>query len=407
MTDLNEQNDKSNPNEAKPKKTRSRRGRGEGSVFKRGDGVWVASVSAGYDLSGKRRRLVGYGSSKQEALDELKKLQNEDPNAPALERDKMTVAAWFDHWLEGIVKPQRTDNTYRSYEQRIRLTIKPKLGFLLLRQVQAEHLEKLYKEMGEAGESVRVRELTHAVLRAGFKSAMKKKHIRSSPCDLVDGAPRFVRPNHVPLTQEQTLQLVEASRKSKHRLHALVVLAVSTGARQGELFGLAWEDVDLDAGVMHIRHSLQEINGHFKLKEPKSKASRRSITLPEFASEAMKEHRKRMLAEGRIACPVFCDTEGGYLRKSNYLRKVFKPLLAKAKLPDVRFHDLRHGHATMMIGMGENMKLVQERLGHNQVSVTLGFYHHVRTADHEQAAARIDSAFKAEEKKTKKRQRRA
>jgi integrase len=130
------------------------------------------------------------------------------------------------------------------------------------------------------------------------------------------------------------------------------------------------------------------------LKEPKSKKSRRQIDLPAFAVTALREHRKKMLVEGHISGPVFCDTHGGYLRKSNFVRKVFKPLLKAADLPDIRFHDLRHSHATLLLATGKNSKVVQERLGHNQISVTLDTYSHVLPAVHKKAADKLDRIFR-------------
>ena len=110
--------------------------------------------------------------------------------------------------------------------------------------------------------------------------------------------------------------------------------------------------------------------------------------------DALRDHRERMLAEGHAARPVFCSTAGTWLLKSNFTRRVFKPALKGAGLPDVRFHDLRHGHATLMLAMGENPKTVQERLGHSQISLTLDTYSHVLPAVHKSAADNIDRAFK-------------
>jgi integrase len=179
-----------------------------------------------------------------------------------------------------------------------------------------------------------------------------------------------------------------------HRLGALFVLAVATGMRQGELFGLRWEDVDLKAGIVSVQRTLEEIDGKLRLKEPKSEKSRRRIDLPAFAIEALVRHKARMMPEGFLAGPVFPDTEGSWLRKSNFTRKVFKPLLKKAGLPDVRFHDLRHGHATLMLSLGEHPKVVQERLGHSQISLTLDTYSHVLPSVHRGAAAKIDEQFR-------------
>jgi integrase len=155
---------------------------------------------------------------------------------------------------------------------------------------------------------------------------------------------------------------------------------------------------------------LEEIDGKLRLKEPKSAKSRRRIELPSFAVEALWQHKARMMKEEHLEGPVFCDSCGGWLRKSNFIRQVFKPMLkrtnvklseeAKSKefapnlLPDIRFHDLRHGHATMMLSMGEHPKVVQERLGHSQISLTIDTYSHVLPTVHKQAAENLDRAFR-------------
>jgi len=141
-----------------------------------------------------------------------------------------------------------------------------------------------------------------------------------------------------------------AAAAAGDRLEAIFVLAVSSGLRQGELFGLQWPDVDLDAGAVSIRRQLEERNGKLALTEPKSDKGRRRVELPAFAVEALLAHKARMLAEGRLDSadrPVFCDTRGGLLRKSNFLRNVFQPLLKRAGLPAIRFHDLRHTGSTL------------------------------------------------------------
>jgi integrase len=228
-------------------------------------------------------------------------------------------------------------------------------------------------------------------LHRALAQAVKWGLISANPCAAAE-RPRVGRKELKTLTPEQTRRLLDTARP--HRLWALFVLAAGTGMRQGELFALRWSDLDLDAGAVTIQHTLEEIDGRFRLKEPKSKAGRRRVDLPAFAVEAVHEHRKRMLAEGHPTAPVFCDRLGGFLRKSNFTRQVFKPLLKRAGLPDVRFHDLRHGHATWMLALGEHPKVVQERLGHAQITLTLDTYSHVLPSVQRAAADNLDRAFR-------------
>jgi integrase len=185
-----------------------------------------------------------------------------------------------------------------------------------------------------------------AVLHKAMAQAVKWGMIPANPCTGVD-RPRVTRKEMKTLTAEQTHHFLATARPN--RLWTLFVLAVATGMRQGELFALRWEDINLEDGTVFVQHTLEEIDGKFQLKEPKSAAGRWRIELPAFAVEALHEHRKRMFAEGHMAGPIFCDRRGGgWLRKSNFTRQVYKPLLEQAGLPNIRFHDLRLGHATLI-----------------------------------------------------------
>ncbi len=194
------------------------------------------------------------------------------------------------------------------------------------------------------------------------------------------------------LNAEEAQRLLEAAKGD--RLEALLVLALTTGMRQGELLGLQWEDVDLKTGTVYIRRTLLELKGKLTLGETKSGRNRR-VDLPDIAVETLREHRKRMLAEGHPGPWVFCDTQGGPIRKSNLTRRWFKPLLQRAGLPDIRFHDLRHTAATLLLTLGVHPKIVQERLGHSQISLTLDTYSHVLPSMQREAARKLDTLFES------------
>jgi len=143
-----------------------------------------------------------------------------------------------------------------------------------------------------------------------------------------------------------------------------------------------------------VRHALQELNGKLTLTEPKTKKSRRRVDLPQIAVNALDDHRKAMLAEGYAGAEyVFLNLSGGPLRRSHFHSQSFKPLLRKAGLPAIRFHDLRHTAATLLLSEGVHPKIVQERLGHSQISVTLDTYSHVLPTMQRDAASKLDAVF--------------
>jgi len=178
-------------------------------------------------------------------------------------------------------------------------------------------------------------------------------------------------------TGEQARAFLAAAKDD--RLFALYVLALDTGARQGELFGLRWPDVTFQTGVIKIQRTLSELHGHFAEKEPKTKAGRRMVQLSAFGLTELNQHRQRMLAEGQDVKEglVFCDQRGGYLRKSNITRRSFRSIMKKAGVPCIRFHDMRHSAASLAIASGVNALVIQHRLGHSRIEVTLGTYGHL------------------------------
>ncbi len=365
---------------------RKRRGRGEGSIYKRGDGTWCASASAGYDGSGKRQRHTAYGKTKAEAQERLRELQRDGlPQAKG-----MTVGTYLDRWLETNVKPTLAATTHQRYEQLVRLHLKPHVGRLKLAKIKPLHIEHLYQAQKKAGSSDRNREMSGVVLQKAMKQAVRLGLVISNPCPDIPKPRPAKKEMHV-WDHDQTTRFLEAARND--RLHALYVLAVASGMRQGELFALDWSDVDFDASAVMVRRTLEEIQGKLRLKEPKTAQSRRRIELPKFALDALHDHRKQMLAEGHAGAPVFCDTDGGYWRKSNCTRRSFKPLMRCAELPSVRFHDLRHTCATLLLLAGENPKVVSERLGHASIEITLNTYSHVLPSMQKAAAEKLDRLF--------------
>jgi integrase len=371
---------------------RKRRGRGEGAIFQRKDGRWSAIVSLGYDGQGKRKRRTIYGKKKEDVQKKLRQVQN-DPLA-GIPADRDRLADYLAHWVENVIRPNRSGNTYVCYEGVIRNHIVPHIGGTRLSRLDSDSVQAFYARLMEAGTPGRTRQLAHVVLHAALRAAVESKpqKITFNPCDYVEKRrlPKSKTRRVEPYTADEVRRLLAAA--AGNRLEALIVVAVFSGCRQGELFALQWPDVDLEAGTLSVRHSLEEIAGQLSLKEPKSGKTRR-VDLPAVAVTALWDHRKRMLAEGHLGGPVFCDSCGGWLRKSNYLRNVFRPLLQRAGVPRRRFHDLRHTSASLLLGLGVHQKVIQERLGHSTISVTMDTYGHVAPTLQREAAAKLDGLF--------------
>lgn len=188
--------------------------------------------------------------------------------------------------------------------------------------------------------------------------------------------PKRISPETIPLSPEQAKRFLEAARGDRHE--CLYVLALTTGARQGELLGLRWSDINLAGGVLHIRRALVTGYGQQTYEPPKSAKSRRSITLTGIAVAALKQHQRGQREVGlyREDGPVFTNRLGSPLHPKNLMDRHFRPLIRGAGLPPIRFHDLRHTAATLLLMKGVHPKIVSEILGHANVSITLDVYSH-------------------------------
>jgi integrase len=353
--------------------SRKRRGRGEGSIYQRTDGLWIAARSLGYDAQGKRIRKIACGTTKAEAQEGLQKLLQSGPLDLLGDSEKVPLAKYLEQWLETVVKPHRTRNTYVCYRCSVVNHINPKIGGVLLTKLTSDHVAGLYAAMKTAGASARTRQLAHSVLHRALEVAVRSRppKIAGNPCDHVEApkVPANKRHRVEPYTRDEVERLFAACMDG--RAGALIILTVLTGLRQGELFGLYWTDINLEEGWLSVSRSLEEVEGILAIKDTKSSRGRR-VDLPPEAVEALYEHKKRMLAEGHLDGPVFCDQKGGWLRKSNFRRRVWHPLCKAAGLPRRRFHDLRHTHATLLLELGVHPKIVQERLGHSRIGIVFG-----------------------------------
>jgi integrase len=383
--------------------TRKRRGRNEGGIYQRGDGQWVGSLSLGYNDKGKRVRRTVYGASKKEGQDKLDELRQKVRGGHPLDAEKLTVAAYLQRWLDNTKKPAVGDTTFDRYEQHVRLSLVPYIGQVPLTKLTRYHIEQMYADMEKAKMSRAEQQKAGKALRSALKHAVTSDLIPKNPARLVPLPKREGSKKEVsPLEGTQPDRLLAAV--AVDRLYALYVLALDSGMRQGELFGLLWSDIDFDRGEIFVQRSLKQRKGKLELKETKTKHGRRRIRLTRVTMDALHEHRKRMLAEGwdvKVG-PVFCNTTGTWLCRSNFTLRSFNPALKRAGLleeraqagkPKPRFHDLRHTCATLLLLEDVNAKVVSERLGHAQIEITLNIYSHVLPTLQERAAEKLEGVM--------------
>jgi integrase len=353
-----------------------KRGNNEGSIYQRKDGRWVASVTL---ESGKRKSI--YCKTQQEAIKVARKVNHEKDQGTLVPTGDQSLSTFLTGWLHDTTKHRVRERTYIRYCELIELHVLPTLGKVKLQKVSPQHLQKLYNQKLEEGYAPQTVKHIHRVLHRAFHDALRWQLVTRNVCDAVD-APRVPKKEMQVLTGQQAQQFLQAARGEP--LEALYVLALTTGAREGELLGLRWDDLDLASEAMQIRRTITRmVHKGFTASEPKSAKSRRRVHLSQLATEALKRQRIRQ-NEARLAAGpawseqgwVFCNAVGKPIEVGNMIRRSFRPLLAKAGLPIMKFHELRHSAASLLLSMGVHPKIVQELLGHSTVSITLDIYSH-------------------------------
>jgi integrase len=368
---------------------------GEGGISRRRDGSWMARYTV-QTPTGRKRKVI-YAKSQAEARRKLTEaLANRDKGF-TYDAEGLTVEGYLARWLEDSVRGSVKATTYQSYASLVRLHICPTLSGTKLATLTPAHVQTLYRTKLDEGLAPKTVKYIHTTLHRALRQAVRWGLVPRNAAAEAD-PPRVSTPEMSPLSPIQARTLLQAAKGN--RLETLYVLAVSTGMRQGELLGLGWEDVDLEAGVVRVRRTLTLAKGGPRLTEPKTKGSRRSIRLTASAVEALERHRECQEAERAARGDgwnawglVFCTRRGTPIRRDNLHDEHWKPLLRRAGLPDIRFHDLRHTCATLLLTKVVHPKIVSEMLGHSSITITLDTYSHVIPSLGEVAANAMEDAL--------------
>jgi integrase len=370
----------------------ARRGAGEGSIYKRADGLWAGDVQLGVDENGKRRRRTVYGATQAKVLEKVAELRARSATAPWVEdAGGLRLGEYLTKWLDDVAAPRVRSGTLHYYERMLR-PARESCGGIQLRSLSPLHVQSMLRRLEQGGASARGRQMTYTVLRTALRDAVRLRLLAANPLDAVS-RPRAPRPEIRALSTAEARKLLTAAKGDP--LEALYALAVGTGLRFGEAVALRWADVDLGAGTVHVRRTAIEARGGaVTFAEPKTSRSRRQVDLPAFVVAALERHRALVGATPHPERLVFMSPDELPLRRSNLHRRSWKPLLERAKLPHVPFHALRHTAATLALAAGVNPKVVQERLGHSSIALTLDTYSHAVPTLGRDAAARLDAVLR-------------
>lgn len=367
---------------------KGKRANGEGTIYRRKDGRWAAAVSLD---RGVRKHFLG--RTREEVARKLAVGLKASHDGVPLPNERLTTAQFLRDWLQSA-RPSVRVSTYDRYEQLLRLHALPALGRIPLARLTPQHLQRLYAEKLASGLSPRSVHHLHAVLHRALRQASCWGVVPRNVADLV-APPRGQRRQMSCLSPDQARTLLATA--SGDRLEAVYALAVTTGMRRGEILALQWKYVDLETGSLQVVGTLQRTREGLSIAEPKTDRSRRQVALSATAAQALRKHRAAQASQRLLLGAawqdldlVFTNDIGGPMEPANLIRRSFQPLLKRAGLPPIRFHDLRHTAATLMLSQGVHPKIVSEMLGHSQINITLDLYSHVTPTLQRQAAAAVD-----------------
>ena len=396
----------------------------KGHLERREKNTWLIVLEHGKDADGNRtRRKHTFHGTKRQAEEEKVRLLHQMQTGTYIDENKLTVGEYLRQWLDDSKKGNVSPRTFERYESIVTLHLVPALGVHKLKDLRPMHIQTYYTEArvsgrvrrrgrlrdeseNEASEarengpesenrglSVQTVAHHHRVLFGALKQAVRWRVLTFNPADAVD-PPRPDKHEMNVLNEEQTRALLQSSRDSD--LYVPILLAVTTGMRLGELLGLHWKDVDLQRGKLAVTQSLQATKNGLEFRQPKTKKSRRSIPLTVTAAAALRQHKKAQ-KEHRIAnADRYEDQDLVFARE---LGKPWNPRTFSSSWTrerdkmglDIRFHDLRHTHATLLLRQGVHVKVVSERLGHSTVGITLDTYSHVLPDMQEEATEKLEA----------------
>jgi integrase len=376
----------------------------KGHLKERSPGHWAIILDARDPQTGRRkRRWHSFRGTKRQAQVECSRLITEARGGAFVDPGRITVAEYLDRWLEHM-RSQVSPRTHECYGETISALLKPAVGNIRLSKLRSPEIAKAYTDALESGRRSRAGGLSprsvvmmHRTLHQALKQAVRWSLMTTNPAAAVK-PPRVERKQMKVLDTNDTAALIEAARPSV--IFIPVLLNVMVGLRRGEVAALRWRAVDLERGQLAVVASIEQTKLGTREKPPKSGRAR-TVALPALAVEELRRHRLQQAQDMlRLGVRItdddhVCLTEGGEPWRPRSLTHRFIRFIRSTGLPRVRLHDLRHSHATHLLAANVHPKVVQERLGHADITTTMNLYTHVLPGMQEDAAARVDDALRA------------
>ena len=373
-----------------------KRSNGEGTIYKRKDGRWCAAY---YDE--KFNRHYVYGKTQAEVKQKLKKKRDEKPDK---DQQSITFQDWIEEFLVSYKKNEIKITTYEGYMRIYRKHIEDsQIGKTALNQVTTEMLQRYYNDKLNDGYNSKTVRGIGIVIGAALNMAVKLKMLSENP-NRYTSIPKKKKYEASVLSAKEVRQIVNNAKSEE--LYPIVVTTVYTGMRKGEVMALKWENVDFQKRRIYIKNSLCKIDGdqldekghrhaRYEILEPKTKESKRMVPMMDEVYEALMLQKERQESDKQRYQEiyldqglVFADACGNYLPQRQFMDK-YHTFLKKYNITDIRFHDLRHTFATLLIESDISMKVVQELLGHSTITTSMDIYTHISDTKKEQALDRL------------------
>lgn len=350
----------------------------KGHIIKRGSKYsFVLDIGPHPETGERRQRWFSGYKTKKEAQTELAKKITEINEGTFVEPSKTTLKKYLCEWLE-IKKMSVQNSTYDVYKSCINAYIAPTIGMVPLSKLTVMHIQKCYKKMSDMNSAKNTTLLVHRILKTALNLAVKQGILYRNPATTAE-IPKAEKSSIQTWTEDEVKTFLLHSQNSRY--HIGFILAITTGMRLGEVLGLRWQDVDFKNHTVTIN---QTVGHDDKIKtSAKTNSSKRTIPIPLETIEELKKRRlqvnKDKLRQGSAYNDfdlIICENSGGSTRRNTFRRNFLK-IIRNAEIKTIKFHDLRHTHATLLLKQGVHPKIVSERLGHSDISLTLRVYSHV------------------------------
>ena len=368
-----------------------RRSNGEGNIRKRKDGRWEGRYTAGRDpVTGKQIFKNVLGKTQAEVKEKLQKALVQAKKIDFVKTGKYTVAMWMEEWFENVAKLKVRPSSHQTYRGYIDHHIAPNIGDLPLEKLTTMDLQKLYRKLMIKGRVERIEAKNqpkglsaktvrniNQVISSALDFAVAQKIIPENPCKAV-ALPKVEHKEMQTIPAEQLQAFLQEAKATG--VYEMYYIELATGLRRGELLGLKWTDIDWQNGIFKVRRQIARVDGQIVEAPLKTKNSYRTVTISQQAIEVLKQQKEKTNDEY-----VFPSPNGGPISPDS-VNNMLKRVLARAGIPKVRFHDLRHTFATIALQNGVDIKTVSGMLGHFSAGFTLDTYAHVTTAAQKEAA---------------------